>query len=173
MFCQVFTATTRWLKEPLQISAFQHFFSFCLCVPALCWRRWYGNVPPDSNLLVHEGCECAWVALCMVELPHVPCYLTIHVVLNKNGRLAKTCSGGSNDVFQCSYTVITEPLYTKIEKELLKCYSLAGYKGLFLHHHLTSKVICILLNYGQLSSKSLRPKTLSLKKKKHCFLKKS
>lgn len=51
---------------------------------------------PDSNLLVHEACKCSvWVARCMVALPHVLCYLMVHVALKINILL---CEITSNEV---------------------------------------------------------------------------
>lgn len=130
MFCQVLTSTTRWFKEPLQISLFSRFFlcvdvsqlwvgvgNMRLCQIAICWYM----------KAVNSVCGWlfAWVALCMAALPHVLCYLTIHVALKRkcpvgfvkpHRGVLMNCPGAF--VF-CSKM----RLYTKLEKVLLKCCS--------------------------------------------------
>lgn len=81
-FGLMFTIETPWsyefcvplqgdLKNPPRFLDVQQFSHPCGCFLALRQCRWCG-IMPDSNLLVHEGCELsAWVAFCMVAVPHV------------------------------------------------------------------------------------------------------
>lgn len=68
-----FSIALRWFEKSPWIPQCLAVLPLCGCFLALRQCRWYG-IMPDSNLLVHEGRELsAWVAFCMVAVPHVLC----------------------------------------------------------------------------------------------------